>query len=145
MVRQPAQQRDPAVNVSAADRIIEALKRDLITGVLEPGTLIIEAQVGARFGVSKTPAREALLRLAEIGLIEVMPGRGYVVTKLSWQQIKDLFELRLHFECTAVELAAQRASPAETADLKRLAIRPRQKALGVEALLDYNLEFHRRI
>ena len=84
---------------STAARIVEALKRDLINGTLGSETLIVESQIGARFGVSKTPAREALLRLSEMGFVSVIPGKGYTVTKLSWQQIKDLFEVRLLLEC----------------------------------------------
>jgi DNA-binding GntR family transcriptional regulator len=130
---------------TASARIVEALKRDLIDGTLPPGTLIVEAQIGARFGVSKTPAREALLRLSEMGLVTVIPGKGYTVTQLSWQQIKDLFELRLLLETSAAELAAERATSADIAALKAVAMQPRQNALTVESLLQYNLEFHRAI
>lgn len=130
---------------SAAVRIVEALKRDLINGTLAPDTLIVEAQIGARFGVSKTPAREALLRLSEMGFVTVIPGKGYTVTKLSWQQIKDLFECRLLLECSAVELATARATPADIEELKAAAVLPRGASQSIERLLDANLRFHRTI
>jgi len=143
--RRTVDTRSPAVELPASIRIVEALKKDLITGALQPGSLIVESQVGARFGVSKTPAREALLRLCEMGLVAVMPGKGYAVTKLSWQQIKNLFELRLMLEAKSAELAATRATEAEIAALEAMAVRPRLKKLSVEGLLDYNLNFHRAI
>lgn len=130
---------------STVTRIVESLKRQLINGTLAPDTLIVESQIGLRFGVSKTPAREALLRLSEMGFVNVIPGKGYTVTKLSWQQIKDLFEARLLIETAAVEFAAARATPADAAALNGLAVLPRKKNLSIEELLDANLQFHTAI
>jgi DNA-binding GntR family transcriptional regulator len=130
---------------STAARIVEALKRDLINGTLGSETLIVESQIGARFGVSKTPAREALLRLSEMGFVSVIPGKGYTVTKLSWQQIKDLFEVRLLLESSAIELAAARATATDIAALEAAAALPDRTALSIEELLDANLAFHRTI
>lgn len=143
--------RKSAVRPAAAEehtmavRIVETLKRDLINGTLAPDQLIVEAQIGARFGVSKTPAREALLRLSEMGFVTVIPGKGYTVTKLSWQQIKELFEIRLLLECSAIELAVARATPADIEELKAAAVLPRRPSITVESLLDANLKFHRTI
>jgi DNA-binding GntR family transcriptional regulator len=130
---------------STVARIVEALKRDLINGTLGPETLIVESQIGARFGVSKTPAREALVRLSEMGFVSVIPGRGYTVTKLSWQQIKDLFEVRLLLEAAAAELAAARATPADIGALKTAAMLTNRAELSIEELLDANLRFHSTI
>lgn len=130
---------------STVSRIVEGLKRELINGTLGPDTLIVESQIGLRFGVSKTPAREALVRLSEMGFVTVLPGRGYTVTKLSWQQIKDLFEARLLLECSAIELAAARASADDIAALKAAAVLPKKKSLSIEGLLDANLRFHTAI
>lgn len=127
---------------SNVGRIVETLKRELISGVLGPETLLVESQIGARFGVSKTPAREALLRLGEMGFVSVIPGRGYTVTKLSWQQIRDLFEVRLLLEVAAVELAAARATAADVTALEAAAALPDGSALSIEELLEANLRFH---
>lgn len=128
---------------STVARIVESLKRDLINGTLGADTLIVESQIGARFGVSKTPAREALLRLSEMGFVSVIPGKGYTVTKLSWQQIRDLFEVRLLLESSAIELAATRASAADVATLEAAAVAPGRGTLSIEELLVANLTFHR--
>jgi DNA-binding GntR family transcriptional regulator len=127
---------------STVGRIVEALKRELINGTLGPDTLIVESQIGTRFGVSKTPAREALVRLSEMGFVSVIPGKGYTVSKLSWQQIKDLFEVRLLLESSAIELAATRATAADIASLQAAATLPKKKSLSIEELLDANLQFH---
>ena len=127
---------------SAVTRIVEALKKELISGVLSPDTLIVESQIGKRFGLSKTPAREALVRLSEMGFVSVIPGKGYTVTKLSWQQIKDLFEVRLVLESAAVELAVARAVSQDIEALKTAAVVPRKRQLTIEQLLDANLQFH---
>jgi DNA-binding GntR family transcriptional regulator len=130
---------------STVTRIVEALKRELINGALGPDTMIVESQIGARFGVSKTPAREALVRLSEMGFVSVIPGRGYTVTKLSWQQIKDLFEVRLLLEASAAELAASRATAADVKLLQNTAMLPNRAELTIEELLDANLKFHHTI
>jgi DNA-binding GntR family transcriptional regulator len=143
--RKSVARKGPAEEHSTTARIVETLKRDLIAGTLAADTLIVEAQIGARFGVSKTPAREALLRLSEMGFVSVIPGKGYTVTKLSWQQIKDLLEVRMLLECSAIELAAVRATAADIGALKAVALLPRRPSMTVEGLLDANLKFHRAI
>ena len=140
--RKNVARRGPVEEHSTAARIVGTLKRDLIAWTLAPDTLIVEAQIGARFGVSKTPAREALLRLSEMGFVTVIPGKGYTVTELSWRQIKDLFEVRLLLECSAIELAAARATAADIEALKSVAVLPRRPSMTVEGLLDANLQFH---
>ena len=127
---------------STVTRIVESLKRELINGKLGPDTMIVESQIGLRFGVSKTPAREALVRLNEMGFVSVIPGKGYTDSKLSWQQIKDLLEARLVLESAAIELAAARATASDIAALKAAATLPKRKSLSIEELLDANLQFH---
>jgi len=127
---------------SAVTRIVEVLKKELINGTLSADTLIVETQIGKRFGVSKTPAREALARLSGMGFVKVIPGKGYTVTKLSWQQIKDLFEVRLLLESAAIEMAAARATSEDITSLEEAALLPRRSPLSIEELLDANLQFH---
>ena len=144
MARKP-QARGGSEEYSAVTRIVEALKKELINGSLSPDTLIVETQIGKRFGVSKTPAREALVRLSGMGFVSAIPGKGYTVTKLSWQQIKDLFEVRMLLEAAAIEMAATRASEEDVVALKTVALLPRKGSLSIEGLLDANLQFHNTI
>jgi DNA-binding GntR family transcriptional regulator len=80
-----------------------------------------------------------------MGFVSVIPGRGYTVTKLSWQQIKDLFEVRLLLEAAAAELAAARATPADAATLMAAAALSDRATLSIEQLLEANLKFHTAI
>lgn len=135
--------RMPEEDQTIANRILKTLKWELINGALAPGSVIVEAQVGARFGVSKTPAREALVRLSDMGFVTVLPGKGYTVTKLSWQQVKDLLENRTILEVAAAELAAIRAGPGDIKAMKAAAVLPLKKDISIEELIDANLQFHR--
>jgi DNA-binding GntR family transcriptional regulator len=81
---------------------------------------LVEAEVSARYGVSKSPAREALKVLQQEGLVDVIPRRGYVVAPITVKQIKDLFDLRLILEREAAMVAARTASEEDIALLRRL-------------------------
>jgi DNA-binding GntR family transcriptional regulator len=87
-------------------RIIERLREAILAQDLRPGSLLLEKEVAERFGVSKTPAREALSLLCEEGLVQLLPRRGYVVQKLSIDEIRDTFDLRLILEGSAAQRAA---------------------------------------
>ena len=126
-------------------RIVEMIKRDIVNGTIGADEMVVESALAARFGVSKTPVREALLRLDQMGLVSVIPGRGYTVTKLSWKEVRDLYEVRLHLEGICAELAAQRADPATVARLVEIADRPLAGEQTVESLLQCNFEFHEAV
>ena len=94
----------------ASDRAYEALRSEILDGVLLPGTVLGEVEQSARLGVSRTPLREALSRLTADALVEPS-GRGLVVTELSTDSIRELYELRQALEEQAARLAAARRSP----------------------------------
>ncbi|SEQ99849.1 GntR family transcriptional regulator [Arthrobacter sp. OV608] len=92
----------------ASDRAYTALRDDIVQWRLQPGTLLAEVEQAERLGVSRTPLREALGRLAAEGLTTAAGGRGVVVTDISLEDIDELFELRETLEGKAAALAAQR-------------------------------------
>jgi DNA-binding GntR family transcriptional regulator len=94
--------------VRASDRAYTALRDDIVQWRLQPGTLLAEVEQAERLGVSRTPLREALGRLAAEGLTTAAGGRGVVVTDISLADIDELFELRETLEGKAAALAAQR-------------------------------------
>lgn len=96
----------------ASDRAYAALRRDIIDGLLPPGTVLAEVEQAERLGISRTPLREALSRLTADGLTAAHGGRGVVVTAISPATVTALFELRQALECKAASLAAQRGDPA---------------------------------
>ncbi|MBX3094672.1 MAG: GntR family transcriptional regulator [Cryobacterium sp.] len=96
----------------ASDRAYAALRDEIIDWQLTPGTVLAEVEQAARLGVSRTPLREALARLTADGLVATQAGRGLMVTDVSADSIRQLFELRRALEEQAVRLAATRRDPA---------------------------------
>ena len=86
--------------------VYEILKKRIIEGKLAPGLAINEDEFAKDLYVSKTPLREALRQLEREGLVENIPGRGSTVTHISFQDIREIFELREIIECGAVKRAA---------------------------------------
>ena len=92
----------------ASDRVYDELREEILSWRLAPGTALSETELAERLGVSRTPLRAALARLAIEGLIDTSRGRTGVVSEVSSEGIRDLFELREALEVQAVRLAARR-------------------------------------
>jgi len=103
----------------ASDRAYSVLREQIIDGELAPGTLLAEVEQSSRLGVSRTPLREALSRLAADGLVAAHSGRGLVVTDVPLTRITELFEVRSALEEQAARLAARRRDPEVFEDLQR--------------------------
>ena len=101
--------------ISAAQRVLEHLRSQIIQAELKPGTLLLEPELAQQYGVSKTPTREALQILVAEGLVTVIPRRGYYVSTVSFHDFREAMELRLIIEPQLAALAAQR----RTADVLR--------------------------
>lgn len=96
--------------VRASDVAYEQLRQEIIDWVLKPGTLLSEIETAERVGVSRTPVREALTRLAAEGLVSAS-GRTAMVAPLSRSHVIELFELREALETQAARFAARRRDP----------------------------------
>lgn len=92
----------------ASERAYRRLRAEILDGELVAGTVLAEVDQAARLGVSRTPLREALSRLAGEGLVATHSGRGVIVTEVSIENITELFELRQALEEQAARLAARR-------------------------------------
>ncbi len=101
----------------------ERLKRAITEGEFLPGDRLAEPELATRLGVSRTPVREAIQRLAQEGLVELLPGRGARVKRLSPLEVAEVYEVRSAIEAEAARLAAERATDAEIASLARLQAR----------------------
>jgi DNA-binding GntR family transcriptional regulator len=101
----------------ASDRAYAELLAQIQTGALAPGTVLGEVEQAARLGVSRTPLREALSRLAADGLVVQQSPRVTVVSDVDVDDIRALFELRRALEETAARLAAARGDSAAFAEL----------------------------
>lgn len=124
-----------------------ALRAALITGELRPGVLYSAPSLAARFGVSATPVREAMLDLVKEGLVEVAPNKGFRVTELSERDLDDITEIRALIEIPTVAEIARRHDPEHAPALGEL----RETAAGIVefartgALTDYielDRQFH---
>lgn len=91
-----------------SEALREAIEEEIATGRLLPGTHLDEIELGQRFGVSRTPIREALSLLAGEGLVEIRPRRGAVVAQLTPQRLVEMFEVMAELEAMCARLAARR-------------------------------------
>jgi GntR family transcriptional regulator, rspAB operon transcriptional repressor len=129
------------------DRIYSALKHRILTCSLAPGQRLLEKDLSLELGVSRTPLREALNRLALENLVFLTPYRGYAVTPVHLDDICNLSELRLIVESEASALAAERATPEEIEQLAILApldYRPGDRATYIK-YLRANSAFHQAL
>lgn len=95
--------------MSLAEGLYTALREEILDGSLAADTRLRETEIAQRFGVSRTPVREALKKLELEGLIADLPGRGLTVTKPSLSDILDAYLIREVIEGLATRLAAERA------------------------------------
>jgi DNA-binding GntR family transcriptional regulator len=100
---------DDEVEVSKKHAIAEQLRRDIASGVIQPGEKLSEARLAQRFGVSRMPVREALKELESAGFLSIEHRRGTFVKSLRPHEILDLFEVREAVEGMAARLCAHRA------------------------------------
>lgn len=102
------------------DTVVEHLRNFIVEGVLTPGTKLNERELCDTLGISRTPLREALKVLAAEGLIDITPNRGATVSRMSEAEICEMFELMSGLESFSGELACERITPAELAEIKAL-------------------------
>ena len=98
-----------------AETLRDALEEDILTGVLAPGERLEEVALARRFGVSRTPIREALLQLSAAGLVETRPRRAAVVAEIGPRQLHEMFEVMAELEGMCARLAARRATAEDLA------------------------------
>lgn len=96
------------------------LADEIVSGVLEPGLPLDEQELAARFGVSRTPVREAIRQLSASGLVQVRPHRGAVVALPTPAQLDDMFEAMAELEGLCAGLAARNMTIAERSGLEAL-------------------------
>lgn len=97
--------------------IYKILKKRIIEMDYIPGMLILEKELIEEFKVSRTPIREALLKLSQIGLVEMIPRKGTFVTQIDLSIVKYAYEVKINLEGLAAELASQRATQEEIDEL----------------------------
>ncbi|MFA7504454.1 MAG: GntR family transcriptional regulator [Burkholderiaceae bacterium] len=106
----------PALHEQVAAR----LRTMLVEGHIEPGAKLNERELSELLGVSRTPLREAIKLLGSEGLVDLLPNRGAVAVKLGEVDVLHLFEVLAHLEGLSGELAAQRITDEELAEIRAL-------------------------
>lgn len=101
-------------------QVVEKLRQLVYRGDIAAGERVNELQIAAALGVSRTPLREAVKLLASEGLLELIPGRGARVRRLTAEEIRDHFEVIGALERHAVEEAVARMTPKGRAELEQL-------------------------
>ena len=119
-------------------QLINAIEK----GDLRPGDRMLETELASRFGVSRTPIREAIRRLETDGLVVHKPRIGAVVRVLTQQEIVELYEMRIVLEATAAQMAAKHCSNAETRTLQDLNDQMLAHSKDPFAVATLNRKFH---
>ena len=105
------------MTTSTFHKLRDEIENGIVTGTLAPGSRLDEVQLASRFGVSRTPIRDALMQLGAIGLVEIRPRRGAVVVDPGPNRIYEMFEVMAELEGMAGSLAARRYTEEDRAKL----------------------------
>jgi DNA-binding GntR family transcriptional regulator len=128
-VRQPAA--SPRRNgrpraATASSRIYSDLRAELVSLQRVPGEAISEAEIALAYGVSRTPVREAILKLSDEGLLEIFPQSGIFVSRIPVAALPEAIITRKALEATTAQLAAERASASQILVLRSILERQRE-------------------
>jgi DNA-binding GntR family transcriptional regulator len=132
-----------AVQTDRVGAIYRALRRAIIEQALEPGAKLPEDAIGERFGASRTIVRHALGQLAAEGLVELRRNRGAAVATPSWDQARDIFDVRIAMERLVMQRLAGKLTAAQI-DQLRSHVEEEERARGRDEPLSIRLatEFH---
>src|SRR6201997_1833047 len=106
------------LDTTKADDIALVIEEAIVSGELEPGTVLRQEQLSEQFNVSRTPVREALRRLAALGLVSFVPNRGVRVRTISREELHEAFMVRAELEALATEVAAAKMTSDDLAELE---------------------------
>lgn len=129
---------------SRTQQVYATLREDIVRTRLAPGQVVIEPELAQRFGVSKTPVREALQILAVEGLVTIIPRRGYVVRQLGLNDMREVLDLRSFIEPPLAAAATRLATPDFVQELESI-YTTQVEGNSVSELTDAARAFHERI
>lgn len=123
------------------DPIYALIKKRIVLLDYQPGQVLREKDLIEEFKVSRTPVREALIRLEVEGLVRIFPNQGTIVTEVSFQQLKDVFEIRSYLVKLTGQLAAARITRDEL-DRMRALVDQMKSEHDPKSLMSLDLELH---
>jgi GntR family transcriptional regulator, rspAB operon transcriptional repressor len=111
---------------TAASKIYSDLRAELVSLRRRPGEPISEAEIALSYGVSRTPVREAILKLSDEGLLEIFPQSGSFVSRIPVGALPEAIIVRTALETTTAQMAAERASASQLLNLHSILERQRE-------------------
>ena len=138
----------PAAPATAAERAYAALRGQVLDGTLPAGTMALEGELAAALGLSRTPVRQALVRLADEGLIALRPRHGMRVRPIAADDMREIYQVLTALEATAARLCAERGLPAAELDALDASVAEMDLALAAGDLPRWaaaDAAFHRRL
>lgn len=115
------------------DVVFNTLRKAILTGSLKPGERLMEVHLANKLGVSRTPIREAMRKLELEGLVVMIPRRGAEVAQITEKSLNDVLEVRKALDALSVELACERITEEEIAELKTACEEFEQATKGKDA------------
>lgn len=130
-----------------SERIAASLENEILAGTLTPGTRLDEQSLAGRFGISRTPVREALRILENTGLIEIRTRQGAFVATLTLSKLVELFEIMSSLEGLCARLAARRATAETIAGIQKIQddLNQMVETADADAYYARNRDFHEAI
>jgi DNA-binding GntR family transcriptional regulator len=131
-------------HMTLRERIVSSIRSAIVNGQLKPGTRIAEPELAERFGISRTPIREAFRQLESEGFISVIPRKGAIVASFSPQDVSNFYDLKMILEGYAARLATMALTES---DIERMETLNHQMEVAsgkkdVRRVLDLHNEFH---
>ncbi len=132
---------------SVSDQVYEQLRSAIISAELSPGDKLVELEIAAQMGTSQGPVREALQRLERDGLVERQARSATHVTRISLDEMYELFSIRSVIEGFAIRRATQKITPDQCAYLEELILEMAEAGERADmiTLAEYDMRFHRTI
>lgn len=126
------------------DVVFNTLREAILKGDLKPGERLMELQLAAQLGVSRTPIREAIRMLEQEGLAVTVPRKGAEVAKMTLKGMEDVLEIREALDILACQLACERITEEQLEILaeKKKAFEDSLKTGNVKAIAETDVEFH---
>ncbi len=127
-------------HLTLREKILETIRDSIIAGVLKPGEKVAEPELAERFGISRTPIREAFRQLESEGYLQVVPRKGAVVAAFSQRDVEEFYAIKSILEGYAARRACDKLTPREIEKLQ--AINDRLRNLAAEGDVKHFFKVH---
>ncbi|HVA00547.1 MAG TPA: GntR family transcriptional regulator [Terriglobia bacterium] len=131
--------------LTAAELVYQELKSRILTVRFPPGSVLEEEGVLGKLGFSRTPFREACMRLKEEGWLVAMSRRGYLIAPITFKDTVDVYEMRFILECATAQIAAAHAGRSDVERLEKIVgaeEKHHEKKVIMPSLVRMNFDFH---